>query len=156
MMVPMNAPHPAHAVRTPARHFIAGTFRAPGAGAELPVIDPSDGKPFASIARGDAHDIDAAVIAARAAFDGAWGKLAPAEKGRKLMALSRAIADHADELAWIEARDCGKPMKQARADAAACARYFEFYARRARQAARRDDSLPVGLHGAHLARAAWA
>ncbi len=44
------------------------------------------------------------------------------------MALSRAIVDHADELAWIEARDCGKPMKQARADAAACARYFEFYA----------------------------
>lgn len=44
------------------------------------------------------------------------------------MALSRAILDHADELAWIEARDCGKPMKQARADAAACARYFEFYA----------------------------
>lgn len=124
----MNAPHPPLSIRTPARHFIAGAFRAPLTGEELPVIDPSDGKPFAAIARGDAPDIDAAVKAARAAFDGAWGKLAPAERGRKLMALSRAIADHADELAWIEARDCGKPMKQARADAAACARYFEFYA----------------------------
>ena len=124
----MNAPHPALSIRTPAHHFIEGSFRAPAAGAELPVIDPSDGKPFASIARGDAPDVDAAVRAARAAFDGAWGRLAPVDKGRRLMALSRAILDHADELAWIEARDCGKPMKQARADAAACARYFEFYA----------------------------
>ena len=41
---------------------------------------------------------------------------------------SRAtIGDHAEELALIEARDCGKPLKQARADAAACARYFEYY-----------------------------
>ena len=40
----------------------------------------------------------------------------------------RAIADHADELAALEARDCGKPLAQARADVAACARYFEFYA----------------------------
>ncbi|CAG0967157.1 aldehyde dehydrogenase (NAD+) [Burkholderiales bacterium] len=124
----MNAPHPALAVRTPARHFIGGSFHAPAAGAELPVIDPSDGKPFASIARGGAPDVDAAVRAARGAFEGAWGKLAPVDKGRKLMALSRAIADHADELAWLEARDCGKPMKQARADVVACARYFEFYA----------------------------
>ena len=65
--------------------------------------------------------------AARRARDGAWGRLAPAEKGRLLGRLSRAILDHADELALIEARDCGKPMKQARADVAACARYFEFY-----------------------------
>ncbi len=124
----MNAPQALPSIRTPAHHFIGGSFRAPAAGAELPVIDPSDGRPFASIARGDAPDVDAAVRAARAAVDGAWGRLAPVEKGRRLMALSRAILDHAEELAWIEARDCGKPMKQARADAAACARYFEFYA----------------------------
>jgi len=124
----VNAPHPALSIRTPARHYVGGAFRASVTGAELPVIDPSDGKPFASIARGDAPDIDIAVRAARASFEGAWGALAPVERGRRLMALSRAILDHADELAWIEARDCGKPMKQARADAAACARYFEFYA----------------------------
>jgi len=91
------------------------------------MMDPSDGAPFAAIARGNAADIDAAVGAADTAFRGAWGKLAPAEKGRLLAALSRAILEHADELALIEARDCGKPVKQARADVAACARYFEFY-----------------------------
>jgi aldehyde dehydrogenase (NAD+) len=55
------------------------------------------------------------------------GALAPAEKGRLLGALSRAILERAEELALIEARDCGKPLKQARTDAASCARYFEFY-----------------------------
>ena len=49
------------------------------------------------------------------------------DKGRLLARLAHTIPDHADELAQIEARDCGKPMKQASADVVACARYFEFY-----------------------------
>jgi len=124
----MNAPRPAWpSVSTPAAHFIANRWVASASGASLPMIDPSDGAPFAAIARGDGHDIDAAVLAARTASGGSWGKLAPAEKGRLLASLSRAILDRASELAMIEARDCGKPLKQASADVAACARYFEFY-----------------------------
>ena len=91
------------------------------------MIDPSDGAPFAAIARGNAADIDTAVRAAHAARAGAWGRLSPAERGRLLGQLSRAILDHGEELALTEARDCGKPLTQARADVAACARYFEFY-----------------------------
>ena len=100
----------------PAQHFIANRWVAPQAGATLPMIDPSDGLPFAAIAAGTATDIDRAVGAAQRARDGAWGGLAPAEKGRALAKIGQAILDHADELALIEARDCGKPMKQARAD----------------------------------------
>jgi aldehyde dehydrogenase (NAD+) len=124
----VNAPHSGWpAITTPAEHFIGNRWHAPAAGTELPMVDPSDGAPFAAIARGNAADIDAAVKAAQAARHGTWGKLAPAEKGRLLAAWSRAILAHAEELALIEARDCGKPVKQARADVAACARYFEFY-----------------------------
>ena len=124
----MNAPHPQWpAITTPAQHFIANRWQAPASGATLPMVDPSDGAPFAAIARGTAADVAAAVDAAQAARDGAWGRLAPAEKGRLLGRLSRLILDHAEELALVEARDCGKPLKQARADVAACARYFEFY-----------------------------
>ena len=123
----MNAPHPLPAITTPPQHFIGNRWVAPAGGETLPMIDPSNGQPFAAIARGNAADVDGAVKAAQAARDGAWGRLAPAEKGRLLARLGRAILDHADELAFIEARDCGKPLKQARADAAACARYFEFY-----------------------------
>ena len=123
----MNAPEPYPPVRTPAQHFIGNRWVAPATGDTLPMVDPSDGKPFASIASGNAQDIHQAVEAAGKARDGAWGRLAPAEKGRLLGRLAREILDHAEELALIEARDCGKPLRQARADVAACARYFEFY-----------------------------
>jgi aldehyde dehydrogenase (NAD+) len=123
----MNARHSFPPVSTPAQHFIGNRWTPAATGATLPMIDPSDGQPFAAIASGGAEDIDRAAQAAASARDGAWGRLAPAEKGRLLARISRAIQDHAEELALLEARDCGKPMRQARADVAACARYFEFY-----------------------------
>ena len=123
----MNAPQAMPAITTPAQNFIANRWVAAATGRTLPIIDPSDGAPFATIAAGTAEDIEAAVRAARAASEGSWGRLAPAEKGRLLARLARAIEDHAGELALIEARDCGKPLKQARNDVAACARYFEYY-----------------------------
>ena len=92
------------------------------------MIDPSDGQPFDDIQRSDERDINDAVRAARQCFEGPWSALSAAERGRLLMALSRKVAEHADELAAIEQRDCGKPTSQAAADAAALARYFEFYA----------------------------
>jgi len=120
---------PSTAVRIPSpHHFIGNRQVAPAGGQTIPVIDPSDGAVFAQLARGNAEDIDRAVAAAESARDGSWGKLAPVEKGRVLMRLAQRILDNQEELAQLEARDCGKPLKQARADAAACARYFEFYA----------------------------
>jgi len=125
----MNAPHSRWpAIVTPPRHFIDNAFVAPATGLTVPVTDPSDGAPFAEIARGSAADIDAAVQSARHAFDATWRHVAPAERGRALARLSTAILQHAEELALVEARDCGKPLTQARADVAACARYFEFFA----------------------------
>lgn len=112
----------------PARHFIGNEQVTPATGQTIPVVDPSDGGVFAYLARGNAEDIDRAVKAAIAARDGTWGKLAPADRGRLLMRLSQKLQDHSEELAQLESRDCGKPLKQARADAMACARYFEFYA----------------------------
>ena len=123
----MNAPESVARITTPAAHFIANRWVDAASGETLPMIDPSDGEPFAAIAAGNAADIGRAVEAAQRARDGAWGRTSPAEKGRLLANLAREILDHADELALIEARDCGKPLKQARADVAACARYFEFY-----------------------------
>jgi aldehyde dehydrogenase (NAD+) len=124
----MNAPDIRWpAVTVAARHFIGNRFVGPFDGRTLSMIDPSDGSEFAAIARGGAADIDAAVEAAQRGRDG-WGRLAPAARGRALARISAAIADHAEELALLEARDCGKPLTQARADVAACSRYFEFYA----------------------------
>ncbi len=85
-------------------------------------------KSFAKIARGTQADVDLAVKAARHAFEeGAWGKMTAVDRGRLMTKLGEAILAHHEELSVLEARDCGKPMKQARADITATARYFEFY-----------------------------
>jgi len=111
-----------------AQHFIGNRHVESRHSLTIPVIDPSDGQPFAEIARGGPHDIDFAVQTARTAADGEWGLMSAAERGRQLTRLAQAIGQHQEELAQIEARDCGKPIGQARADAATVARYFEFYA----------------------------
>jgi aldehyde dehydrogenase (NAD+) len=109
-------------------HYIANASTPSSSGRTLQMIDPSDGQPFDEIARGNADDIDTAVRAARRCYDTVWSKLSATERGRLLMRLSVKIAEHAEELVLLEQRDCGKPTKQARADALALARYFEFYA----------------------------
>ena len=107
--------------------LIGGVWGPAAAGEVLEVANPSDGTLLCTIARGRDSDIDAAVAAAGAARDGAWGRLTAAERGRLMLRLSRIIEDRAEDLARIEALDVGKPLKQARADALAMARYMEFY-----------------------------
>ncbi|KAB7629113.1 aldehyde dehydrogenase family protein [Verminephrobacter eiseniae] len=109
-------------------NHIANACVASVSGRSIAVIDPSDGQPFDEIQRSNADDIDAAVHAARHCYRTVWQRLAPAERGRLLQRLSVKILEHADELTALEQRDCGKPTRQARADATVLARYFEFYA----------------------------
>ncbi|MBX9909455.1 MAG: aldehyde dehydrogenase family protein [Beijerinckiaceae bacterium] len=109
------------------QHFINGRQTAGRTGETMAVLAPATGEEFTRIACGNAADIDDAVKAARAAYEGAWGKLTAAERGRLIARLGLAVLDHFDELALLEARDTGKPMAQAKADIEACARYFEFY-----------------------------
>jgi aldehyde dehydrogenase (NAD+) len=111
-----------------ALHFIDNRSVRGALGQTLPVIDPATGETYDSLERGNAADIDAAVQAAQRCLHGPWARLSAAERGRLLMKLSAKVAEHAEELAAIEQRDCGKPVKQARADALALVRYFEFYA----------------------------
>ena len=107
--------------------LIGGKWQAPASGATLPVVNPSDGEVFTKIARGTAEDIDRAVKAAHKAMDGAWGRMPAVERGRLLTKLAHAVVANHDELVRLEATDTGKPLKQAKADIVALARYFEFY-----------------------------
>ena len=111
----------------PAQCLIGGTWVAPEGGATLPLHDPSTGEEIGAIARGGAADIDAAVVAATRAWQGEWGRTPAVERGRILTRLGRLVSEKVDVLARIEAADVGKPLKQARADAVALARYLEFY-----------------------------
>jgi aldehyde dehydrogenase (NAD+) len=109
-------------------NFIANAKVPSSSARTIAMLDPSDGQPFDHIQRSNASDIDQAVRAARQGLDAVWGKVNAVERGRLLMRLSLKITERFDELASIEQRDCGKPVRQARADAVALARYFEFYA----------------------------
>jgi aldehyde dehydrogenase (NAD+) len=93
----------------------------------IDVLDPATGKTFAEVAAGGSADVDAAVAAAQAAFPG-WSRTTPAVRGRLLRNLAGLISTRREELAALESRDTGKPMRQAYADVDVAARYFEFYA----------------------------
>jgi aldehyde dehydrogenase (NAD+)/betaine-aldehyde dehydrogenase len=94
----------------------------------LDVIDPSSGEVFGTIPRGTAAEVDAAVDAARRAFEHEWRATAPIQRGALMRRLADLITRDAEEFARLESLDNGKPLTQARADAAVVARYFTFYA----------------------------
>lgn len=109
-------------------NFIDNEWSAAYDGRTVDVVNPSTGEVFAQIARSGGSEVGKAVQAARSAFEGDWGRMAPAARSRLMLRMSQALLDHVDELAELEQRDTGKPTSQARADALAAARYFEFYA----------------------------
>jgi aldehyde dehydrogenase (NAD+) len=112
----------------PSQIFVAGEWQSSTSGRMLDLEDPSTGRTIGRIARGGADDVDAAVEAARKARAGDWGRATAAERGRILARIGALVSERIDMLAELEAIDVGKPLKQARADALALARYMEFYA----------------------------
>lgn len=107
--------------------IIGGEHVSPG-DATFEDIDPSTGKPFATVARCAADEVDQAVRAARETQQSVWRRTRPVERARILHEIARLLERDKESLALLESRDTGKPLTQARADATAAARYFEFYA----------------------------
>jgi aldehyde dehydrogenase (NAD+) len=107
--------------------MIGGEWREGSSGHWLPVENPSTGEVLGSIRAASPSDVDDAVAAARAALWGPWGKLTASERGRLLSRIGAAVLAQIDELADLEALDVGKPLRQARDDVRALARYLEFY-----------------------------
>lgn len=109
--------------------FINGAWVASASGKMFDVVDPSDRSVFHQVAAGCAEDIDAAVTAARAAFDhGPWPRMSGAERAAILRKMGDEIAARTDELARMEVRDNGKPLPEAVWDIEDTAGCFHFYA----------------------------
>ncbi|WBU52641.1 aldehyde dehydrogenase family protein [Paracoccus sp. SCSIO 75233] len=111
----------------PTMIYIGGQWRKPGHADTIPVENPSTGEVIGEIGQGSAADVDAAVVAAEAAMEGEWGRTPAVERGRLLARMAQMVLSRAEELAYLESTDVGKPMKQAQADAVNLARYLEFY-----------------------------
>ena len=122
----------AQAAVTPAldgRAFINGQRVWAQAGATFDCISPVDGRLLTQVARGNEADINAAVNAARVAFeDRRWAGMPPAQRKRTLIRFADLMLQHGDELALTETLDMGKPVKYARsvdvASASNCIRWF--------------------------------
>jgi aldehyde dehydrogenase (NAD+) len=121
--------------------FIDGERVTATDGSTLETIDPATGEPLADVAAAQADDIDAAVAAARAAFE-EWRDVDPGERGRIVYRVGQLIRDNRDALAALESLDQGKPLSQAQSDVTGAARYFEYYAGAADKIEGR--SVPVG------------
>jgi acyl-CoA reductase-like NAD-dependent aldehyde dehydrogenase len=91
------------------RPFIGGEFRNPSSKDGVSVIDPMTQQPLAEIPSASAADVDAAVLAARTAYDsGGWSQLHPRERAEYLHCLVDLINAHHNVLALVEAADTGK------------------------------------------------
>jgi aminomuconate-semialdehyde/2-hydroxymuconate-6-semialdehyde dehydrogenase len=94
-------------------HFIGGKPAPAMDGRTFESRDPHDGSLLAEVARGSARDAEAAIEAARTAFDdGPWPWMAPKERAKILHAVADAVDAHRDELAQTETRDGGKTITQ--------------------------------------------
>jgi phenylacetaldehyde dehydrogenase len=100
----------------PKKLLINGKWVAAASGKTFEVKNPATGNAIAYVAEGDKADIDAAVQAARRAFEaGPWATMMPSDRGKMLWRIGDLISKYADELAELESLDNGKPKAVARA-----------------------------------------
>ncbi len=96
--------------------FIDGQWVDPAWGETFKTPNPATGESLATVAAGGPEDIDRAVRAARAAFEGGpWSRMTPSQRGRIVWRIGDLILEHLEELAQIESLDNGKPVAVARA-----------------------------------------
>lgn len=108
--------------------YLDGGFQPARSGRRMESVDPGRGEAFASFARGDADDVDAAVASAARAFETVWRDMAPVERGRILARAAALILENAERLAVAECLDSGKRLVEAEGDVRGAARAFEYYA----------------------------
>ena len=119
----------AQALAIDGRAFIGGQRTWAQSGATFDDLSPIDGRLLAAVARCDGADVDAAVQAARVAFDDRrWAGQPPAARKRILVRFADLLLQHADELALLETLDMGKPIRYAKSvdvnAAANCLRWY--------------------------------
>ena len=108
--------------------FIDGRF-VDGHGATFKTISPATEEVLAEIAEADQADVDAAVLAARKAYDKVWSRMPGRERAKYLYRIARIIQERSRELAVLESLDNGKPIKESRdVDVPIVAAHFFYYA----------------------------
>jgi acyl-CoA reductase-like NAD-dependent aldehyde dehydrogenase len=108
--------------------LIDGALRDAQDGRTFSTFDPAHGGELAQVSQASAADVDAAVTAARAAFDGAWAKTSPAKRSRALNRLAQLLDEQTDALAELESRNNGKAKWQCAAEIKVAVGTLELFA----------------------------
>ncbi len=111
-----------------AQLLIGGEFTEARSGETFTTFNPATEEPMTEVAMAGKEDLDRAVLAARAAFEGSWPRMSPFERGKLLRKVADGILARLDETAEMETRNSGKTIANSKNEVAAAARVFEYYA----------------------------
>ena len=127
------------------QHFINGKRTPSVSGESLDTFNPATGQVLATLARGRQADVDAAVAAARRAFEGPWARFSPAQRQQVLIRFADLVDKHYDELATIESLDMGAPLARLRGSKDNYIRNILYYSSQARSIS--GETIPNSLPG---------
>jgi aldehyde dehydrogenase (NAD+) len=109
--------------------FIGGEMVDPSDGTRFKSVNPATEEVLSEVVAAGPQDVDRAVDAARAAYDGAWSRLSGRDRGKYLYRLARIVQERSRELAVLESIDNGKPIRESRdVDVPLVAAHFFYYA----------------------------
>jgi betaine-aldehyde dehydrogenase len=116
-------------VESPAQLLIGGRWRSGEKEATFDIVEPATSRVMGRAAVASPGDVDAAVKTARAAFEsGRWSNMPASGRARVLYRIAELIRGDVDRLAILEARNAGKPIRDARDEVLGAAQCFEYYA----------------------------
>jgi betaine-aldehyde dehydrogenase len=127
------------------RMIIGGKQVLAADGATFDVVSPLDGLVIARVPKGGPQDVDRAVTAAQAAFDGEWHTWSQTRRGQTMCRFAMVIREHLEELAQLESRNMGKPISSARWEIGAVANVIEYYGGAANKLM--GETIPVSKPG---------
>ena len=131
--------------------FVAGAFRPAADGRTFATINPATEEPLAQVAAAGPADVDAAVAAARTAYERVWRPMPGSERAKYLYRIARQLQERSREFAVLESLDNGKPIKESRdVDIPLAAAHFFYYAGWAdklEHAGFGPDPRPLGVAG---------
>src|SRR3954471_10014691 len=100
---------------TQIRNFVGGEEVGDAQHGSEPILNPANEEEIATAPKSGEADVDAAVRAADAAFDG-WASTTPGERALALLRIADAVEEHADELAQLESLNVGKPLEAVKSE----------------------------------------
>ena len=128
--------------------LIGGKWLEATTGEWIESVDPARGTAIGKFPAGDKADVNLAVAEARRAFNGPWRNISPYERGRLLQRVAGLMEKHAEELAQLVSLENGKPLWEAKREAAIAVSWTEYYAGWTTKLL--GDTIPVSLPGQFL------